>query len=75
MQESATMRSSPSPTRSPTARAHEAASSSFDQFDDQLAMVHELALPVDDAGNADDQHGGTQKVSLSSEEEEKTSGE
>ena len=73
MQESATMRSSPSPIRSPTASAPEAASSSFDQFDAQ-ARVHELARPADDAGSADDQHDGTQKVSLSSDEEGKISG-
>ena len=71
MQESATMRSSPSPTRSPTARAHEAASSSFDQFDDQLALAHEVALPVD-AGAADDQRGDIQEVSLDSDEESKS---
>jgi len=67
------MRSTPSPIRSPTASALEATSSSFDQFDAQT-RVHELARPVDDAGSADDQHDGTQEVSLSSHEEGKISG-
>ena len=75
MQDGASMRSSPSPIRSHTASAHEdeAAPSSFAQFDAQL-RVHELALPVDEAGSADDQKDGTQKVSLSSDEEGKSSG-
>jgi len=71
VQDSATMRSSPSPIRSPTASAPEAASSSFDQFDAQ-ASAHELARPVDEAVSADDQHDGL--VSLSSDDEGKKPG-
>jgi len=71
VQDSATRRSPPSPIRSPTASAPEAVPSSFDQFDAQ-ACAHELALPVDEAGPADDRH--EDKVSLSSDDEGKKPG-